>query len=121
MEPGAAPPEGEPTACARCYAFEDEVAELRERLRRAGLEVAFSPGPNPFVDGGVEARRWLAAHPRAGPAAAFRAGWDRMAKYVTPRLREWESRWWAAMRQNDHLRSRLGVLLLEISRLRDDR
>jgi hypothetical protein len=96
------------------------VAELHERLRRAGLEIAFSPGPNPVPEGESEARRWLAAHPRADPAAGFRAGWARMARFVAPRLREWESRWRAAMRQNDHLRAQIGILLRELSRLSDD-
>jgi hypothetical protein len=53
--------DGQPVgACPRCLELEDEVAALRERLRRAGLLIAMSPGPNPVPDGEAELRRWLA-------------------------------------------------------------
>jgi hypothetical protein len=64
-----------------------------------------------------ELQRWLAINRRADAAASFRAGWARLASLISPKLREWEARWWRAVRENDHLRSRIGVLLREISRL----
>jgi hypothetical protein len=42
-----------------------------------------------------------------------------MARFVRPKLRDWETRWRLASRENDSLRSRIGSLLLEISRLSD--
>jgi hypothetical protein len=103
----------------RCDAFERELAELRLRLGSAGPDGAFAPAPELVVDGEAEGKRWLAAHPRAAPADAFRAGWSAMARFVAPRLREWEARWWGAVRQNEQLRSQIGVLIREISRLSD--
>jgi hypothetical protein len=108
-----------PPRCPRCDVFERELAELRQRVSRPGLDGACAPAPELVVDGEAEARRWLAAHPRAAPAAAFRAGWSAMARFVAPRLREWEARWWGAVRQNEQLRSQIGVLIREISRLSD--
>ena len=95
------------------------MVELRERLRRAGLYIAVSPGPNPIPDGEAELRRWLAAHPRATVAQAFRAGWTRMARWMQPRLVEADAAWWRQVRANERLRSRLGVLLTELERERD--
>ncbi len=66
-----------------------------------------------------EVTRWLAVHPRADAAAGFRAGCARLARFVRPKLREWEARWWRMARENDRLRARLGVALREISRLTD--
>ena len=121
MSRGGQPREGpEPDAgCPRCLELEDDVAELRERLRRAGLLIPVSPGPNPVPDGEAELKRWLAAHPRATAAEAFRAGWVRMARWVEPRLAEADAAWWRQVRANDHLRARFGVLLTELGRERD--
>ena len=44
-------------------------------------------------------------------AAGFRAGWARLARFVSPKLREWEARWWRAVRENDQLKARVGSLL----------
>ncbi|MGI9147086.1 MAG: hypothetical protein ACR2IK_11120 [Chloroflexota bacterium] len=105
--------------CPRCLQFEEELRELHQRLAASGQYVTFSPGPNPNLDIERELQRWLAVHPDADASASFRAGWARMTRFVGPKLREWESRWWRATRENDRLRSRLGVLLREISRLTD--
>ncbi len=80
--------------CPRCPEFAAEVEELRQRLAAFGQFVAYSPGPNPNHDVEHEVTRWLAVHPRADAAAGFRAGWARLARFVRPRLREWEARWW---------------------------
>jgi hypothetical protein len=64
-------------------------------------------------------KRWLAVNPRADAASGFRAGWDRLARFVRPRLRDWEARWWHAVRDNDRLKARIGLLLADLSR-RDD-
>jgi len=58
-------------------------------------------------------------NPRADAAACFRARWSRLARSVRPRLRDWEARWWRAMRENDRLRARIGLLLTDLAR-RDD-
>lgn len=104
--------------CPRCLELEDELRVLEQRLAATGQHVAFSPGPNPNADVEHELKRWLAVSPR-GDASSFRAGWARLARHVSPKLREWETRWRSAMRENEHLRSRIGTLIMEISR-RDD-
>jgi hypothetical protein len=70
-------------------------------------------------DGEAELRRWLAAYPRATVAQAFRAGWARMARWVQPRLADPDAAWWRQVRENEHLRARLGMLLTEIERTRE--
>jgi hypothetical protein len=105
--------------CARCLDLEDELAELRQQLAAVGRYVAFSPGPNTNPEMERELRRWLAVNPRADASAGFRAGWARLARWVRPRLHDWEQRWWRAVRDSDQLRSHIGVLLTEISRLRE--
>ena len=106
--------------CPRCLEFEDEIRELQQRLAAVGQYVTYTPGPSPIVNVDHELQRWLAVHPRADAAAGFRAGWARLARLVAPRLREWESRWFRSMRENDRLKARVGSLLREISRLGDD-
>jgi hypothetical protein len=101
--------------CERCLEYQDEVRQLRQRLVASGKYVTYSPGP----DLERELQRWLAVNPRSNAAAGFRAGWARMARLISPRLRDWEARWWRAMRDNDRFRSRLGVALREIARLQD--
>jgi hypothetical protein len=83
------------------------------------LFIDVSPGPNPVPDGEAELRRWQAAYPRATAAEAFRAGWARMARWVQPRLAEADAARWRQVRENERLRSRLGVLLTELERERD--
>jgi hypothetical protein len=107
--------------CARCLLLEDELAELRQQLAAVGRYVVSTPGPNTNPDLERELRRWLAVNPRADAAAGFRAGWARLARFVSPKLREWEARWFRSMRDNDRLRARVGVLLRELSRLTDPR
>jgi len=85
---------------------------------RPGNTPRFLLGPNPNLDVEHEPQRWLAVHPH-GDATSFRAGWARLARFVGPKLREWEARWWRSMHDNDRLRARLGNALREISRLTD--
>jgi hypothetical protein len=99
--------------------LEDELREMRLQLAAVGRYVVPSPGPNVNPDMERELRRWLAVNPRADASAGFRAGWARLARWVQPRLHDWEQRWWRAVRDNEGLRSRMGVLLSEISRLRE--
>ena len=106
-------------ACPRCLEFEEQIADLRQRLMATGQYVAYSPGPNSNPDVERELQRWLKAHPRADAADGFRAGWARLARFIQPKLREWQARWFRSMRENDRLRSRIGELLREISRLSD--
>jgi hypothetical protein len=105
--------------CPRCLELEDELLELRQQLAAAGRYVVNSPGPNTSPQLEHELKRWLAVSPRADAAAGFRAGWSRLARFVTPKLREWEARWFRAMRENGRLKARIGSLLRELSRLND--
>jgi hypothetical protein len=105
--------------CPRCLEFEEEVRELHERLAAVGLYVTYSPGPSASPRLEHELQRWLAVNPRADAAAGFRAGWARLARFVRPKLREWEARWFRSMRENDRLKAQIGVLLRDISRLSD--
>ena len=105
--------------CARCLALEDELADLRQQLAALGRYVTYSAGPNTNPNLEHELQRWLAVNARADAAAGFRAGWSRLARFVRPKLREWEARWWRAVRENDQLRARVGSLLRELSRLSD--
>jgi hypothetical protein len=103
--------------CPRCLEFEEEVKELHQRLAAVGQYVTYSPGPGANLHLEKELQRWLAVNPRADASAGFRAGWARVARFVTPKLREWEARWWRAVRENDRLRAYIGTLLRDISRL----
>jgi hypothetical protein len=105
--------------CPRCLELEDELEDLRQRLAARGEYVTYSPGPNANPDLERELKRWLAVNPNADAATSFRAGWSRLARWVQPRLRDWEQRWWRAMRENGSLRSQIGVLLMKISQLSD--
>ena len=116
---GVKPVDGDRPACPRCLQFEDELRELRQRLMDSGRYVAFSPVPNPNPNVESELQRWLSVNPRADAAAGFRAGWTRLARFIAPRLREWESCWRCAMRDNNSPRSRIGVLLTDIERSKD--
>jgi hypothetical protein len=99
--------------------LEDELQGLRQQLAAVGRYVVTTPGPNTNPERERELARWLAVNPRADAADGFRAGWARLARFVGPRLRDWEARWFRAMRENDRLRSRIGGLLGDISRLTD--
>jgi hypothetical protein len=83
--------------CERCLEFQDEVRQLRQRLAASDRYVTYSVGP----DLELELQRWLAVNPRSTAAAGFRAGWARMARLISPRLRDWEARWWRALRDNE--------------------
>jgi len=107
--------------CGRCLLLEDELAELRQQLAAVGRYVVSTPGPNTNPDLERELKRWLAVNPKADAASGFRAGWTRLARFVSPKLRDWEQRWFRSMRDNDRLRARIGILLRELTRLSDPR
>jgi len=104
-------------ACERCLQFEEELRELRQRLAASGQYVTYSPGPNPNPNVDNELRRWLAATPDADAAAGYRAGWARLARFVGPRLRDWEARFERSRVQNAGLRSHIAALTAEVRRL----
>src|SRR5438105_3522566 len=108
-----------PEACARCLELEHELARITQIAASAGVYAAPSTGANPRYDVDAEARRWLAAHPRASVAEAWRAGWSRAWSIARDHLRDWRRRWDGQAREISSLRSHIGVLLQEASR-RDD-
>ena len=92
---------------------------MRQQLAAVGRYVVTTPGriPTPSSSASSSAG-WPSTRARTR-AAGFRAGWARLARFVGPRLRDWEARWFRAMRENDRLKSHIGGLLREISRLTD--
>jgi hypothetical protein len=109
------------SSCPRCLEFEEEIRVLQLRLAASGQYVMYSPGPNSNPNVHRELERWLAVSPNADAASGFRAGWTRLARFVGPKLQDWESRWLRAIRDQDRLKSRIGVLLTEVDHLRDSR
>jgi len=108
-----------PGACARCLELEDELVRITQLAAAAGVYAAPSTGANSRYDVDAEAQRWLAAHPRASVAEAWRAGWSRAWSIARELIRDWRRRWDGQTREISSLRSRIAVLLLEASR-RDD-
>jgi hypothetical protein len=107
--------------CPRCLEFEEEIHLLQQQLAANGQYVTYSPGPNSNPNVNEELRRWQAASPNADAAAGYRAGWTRLARFVGPKLRDWESRWLRAKRDGEGLKAHINVLVAECERLRDSR
>jgi hypothetical protein len=108
-------------SCPRCLEFEEEIRVLRQRLAASGQYVMYSPRPNSNPNVEDELRQWLRTSPNADAAAGFRAGWTRLARFMGPRLCDWESRWLRARRDRDGLKSHIGALAADVERLRDSR
>src|SRR5260370_11297510 len=102
-------------ACARCLELEDELARITQLASAAGVYAAPSTGANPHYDVDAEARRWLAAHPRASVTEAWRAGWARAWSIARDLLRDWRRRSDGQTPEISSLRSRISVLLQEPS------
>jgi hypothetical protein len=83
--------------------------------------VTYSPGPNSNPNVEDELRRWLAASPPVDAASGYRAGWTRLARFLGPKLRDWESRWLRARRDHEGLRMHISVLVAEVERFRESR
>jgi hypothetical protein len=109
------------SGCPRCLEFEEEIRVLQQRLAASGQYVTYSPGPNSNPNVEEELRRWLATGPNADAASGYRAGWTRLARFLGPRLREWESRWLRAKRDHEGLKMHIGVLVAEVERLLESR
>ena len=105
--------------CPRCLELEDELERVKAIAARAGVYGAASDGPNPTYDIDRESSRWLAAHPRATPAEAWRGGWLRAWSIARGLLKDSRGRWEGQAREIGLLRSRLGVALRDVSRLSD--
>jgi hypothetical protein len=105
--------------CPHCLLLEDELQALRQQLAAVGRYVMPTAGPNTNPDRERELKRWLAVNPGADAADGFRAGWSRLSRFVGPKLRDWEARWFRAVRDNDRLKAHVGSLLRELSRLTD--
>jgi hypothetical protein len=111
----------ERSACPRCLEFQEEIRLLQQRLAASGQYVTYSPGPNSNPNVEEELQRWLRASPPADAATGYRAGWTRLARFLGPRLRDWESRWLRAKRDHEGLKMHIGVLVAEVERLRGSR
>jgi len=109
----------EPSACPQCLELEEQLGDVRVQLDAVGRYVTYSPGPNSNPNPQHELQRWLAVSPNADAASGFRAGWTRLARFIGPKLRDWEDRWMRAMRDQDRLKARINVLLADVERLRD--
>jgi hypothetical protein len=94
---------------------------LQQQLAVVGQYVTYSPGPNSNPNVGDELRRWLVASPNADAASGYRAGWSRLACFLGPKLRDWESRWLRAKRDHEGLQLHINVLAAEVDRLRESR
>jgi len=93
--------------CERCLELEDEFGPDQTDCRGRGRYSALSSsGGNPQYDADAEARRWLAAHPRASLSTPGRA---LVASLVdrTQTLLEWRRRWDGQAREISLLRSRI--------------
>ena len=56
---------------------------------------------------------------RSAYARGFRAAWAVCIARFRPMVGDWEARWWRLATENSQLRARIGLLLSEISRLRE--
>ena len=104
--------------CENCLRLEQEIALAHQQLADASRDV---PPVQSIGDNDLERElaRWLSLTHEPDAAAGFRVGWRRLGQLATPRIREWERLWWRSKREGDSLRSRIGELLREISRLSD--
>src|SRR5690348_13239880 len=74
----------------------------------------------PSVD--QELARQLASVPpneRPPYARGFRTAWSVCIRRFQPVIGDWEARWWRLVTENTTLRAQIGLLLSEISRLKD--
>jgi hypothetical protein len=56
---------------------------------------------------------------QAAYARGFRAAWTVCLARFRPIVADWEARWWRLVAENSRLQARIGLLLAEISRLKD--
>jgi hypothetical protein len=82
---------------------------------------ALTPGANPAppnVD--TEFLQWLSVHPPPTILDAWKGGWDRAFEIARARIKDAEQTRLRYLNEVASLRSRIGVLITEISRLSDD-
>src|SRR3954466_15838471 len=105
-------------SCAHCAELEQVIADVRQQLAEAGRVVA-PRETAAAVDHECERAlaRWSMTTRSSTTEEAYRAGWAAQGRYVKPQLHEWQGLIRALTREQDWLRSRVGALLTEISRL----
>jgi hypothetical protein len=107
------------SGCPRCLELDEEIRAMRQQLTSVGQYVTYSPGPNGNPNVEEELQRWVAASPHANAGSGYQAGWTRLARYLGPKLRDWESRWLRAKRDREGLKAHISVLVAEVERLRE--
>ena len=56
---------------------------------------------------------------RSAYARGFHTAWHVCLRRFRPIVGDWEARWWRLVAENTSLRARIGLLLSEVSRLKD--
>ena len=114
------PPARPPLQCPRCLEYFNELERIKAIAVRKGFYDALTPGANARHDVEQELQLWLSVHPRSTVAQAWRAGWSRAWQIARDQLKAAEHMRIRYVDEVASLRSKIGVLLTELSRLTDD-
>jgi hypothetical protein len=116
---GWVPAGGPPLRCPQCLEYYHELERIKAIATRKGFYAALTPGANPYHDAEREVRLWLSVNRRATAVQAWRAGWARAWQLAREKLRAAELTRLNQSNEIASLRSKIGVLLTELSRLTD--